>query len=138
MKLTREKCLEVLLASINDSKYLAMFPGTMGAEYSKLGYTATQNRDSKIRNLLEVQSHAVFDLLQGYELPEPKPLTRTQKRAAQKAKIAQEREDMARFEELERAWKEDEPRAQQEVLDNAEKAAQNIFNKNQELRKTRD
>ena len=66
--------------------------------------------------------------------PESKPLTRIQKRAAQKARIAQEKADMQRFIELEQAWKEDEPRAQQEMLDNAEKAAQNIFNKNQKLK----
>lgn len=137
MRLTRERILEALLNSINDSKYLAMFPGSMGAEYSKLGYTATTNSNSKIRQLLEVQSHALADQFSHYELPAPKKLTRVEKRTAQKAKMAQDKADRERFVQLEKDWKEDEPRAHQEMLDNAEKAAQNIFNKNQELKKTR-
>lgn len=142
IKPTREAFLQALLISINDSKYLSMFPGQMGAEYSKLGYTATTNQTSKIRQLLEVQSHALMDLFSNYELPEPRKIGGAERRLLRKAKIAQEKTqektDRERFDELEKAWKEDEPRAQQEILENAEKAAQNIFNKNQELKKTRE
>ena len=141
MKLTKDKILQALLLSINEPKYLNYFPHNLMHHYSTLGYTATTKMDSQIRILLEVQAKALIDQLCEYELPEPKKLGRVEKRAIERAAKA-EREaklkaDQERFTELEQAWKEDKPRADKEMLDNATKAAENIFNKNQELKKTR-
>lgn len=134
MKLTREKILQCLLNTLVESKYLNYFPTKTMQHYSGMGYVATTNPDSNIRILLEVQAHALIDQLGEYEILPPKKLTRVEKRAIEKAKKAQLIEDQKRFNELEKAWKEDEPRAHQEMLDNAQKAAENILAKQKTLK----
>ena len=128
--------------SINESKYIAMFPHNEQHNYTTIGYTATTKMDSSIRRLLEVQANALSEHLSEYELPEPKKLGRIEKRALERstrtAAAIKLKEDQERFANLERAWEDDKPRADKEELDNATKAAQNIFNKNQELKKTRE
>jgi len=141
MRLTRDKILQALLLSLNDSKYLSYFPVHSMHHYSKLGYTAVTSMDSQIRILLEVQASALHDQLGDYIEPRKRKLSQKQllkeKTIAElKAKEAL-KQDKQRFDDLEKSWKEDEPRARQEILDNAEKAAQNIYNKNQELKKTK-
>jgi hypothetical protein len=139
MNLTREKIHQALLLTLNDSSYNTLFPQRVAHHYISMGYTTVTDPDSNIAILFGVLSKFLEMQLGHYrdDPPEPKPLTRTQKRAAEKARVAKEKADRERFDQLEKAWKEDEPRAHQEMLDNAEKAAQNIFNKNQELKKDR-
>ena len=140
MRLTKEKIHKALLLTLNDSSYNTLFPHNVMHHYISMGYKAQSDPDSNIGVLFKVLAQSLEMQFCEYNNnpPEPKPLTRVQKRAAEKARIAQEKADMQRFVELEQAWKEDEPRAHQEMLDNAKKAAQNIFNKNQELKKTRE
>lgn len=140
MKLTKEKIHEALLLTLNDSSYNTLFPQPVMHHYISMGYKAKTDPDSNIGVLFRILAQSLEMQLGQYkdDPPEPKPLTRVQKRAAEKARRAQEQEDMERFNALEQAWKEDEPRAHQEMLDNAEKAAMNIFNKNQSLKDTRE
>ena len=136
-KLTREKLLECLLLSLNESSYLNYFPHEIMHHYSTLGYTAKTNKKSKIFTLLNVLSQTLHLQLADYELKTVKPKKPTKKELKEVARLAHLKleEDKARFESLEQAWKDDKPRADKEMLDNALKAAENIFKKNQELKK---
>lgn len=129
MKLSREKILNSLLLTLTESKYLNNFPHKVMHHYSTMGYTAMTNKESNIRVLLETMATSLAEEFNGYELPEPKKLTRIQRRAIEKERKRKEKEDIERFAQLEQAWQEDKPRAEKELLDNAEKAAQNIFGK---------
>jgi len=130
----------MLLNTLNDSYYQQYFPVYEQNEWSKLGYVARTNIDSKIFHLLDVLSMSLEEQLSGYILPEPpeskEPTEEEIKELEVKAK-EKEKEDIQRYQNLEAGWKADEPRADKEDRENAEKLAQALFDKVQEQKKIR-
>lgn len=158
MKLNQQEIFKALLMCLNESKYLANF--TQNAhDYSILGYTATIKPISNIAVMLDGISKSLEQEFSKYDLVEEKlnpanyvsyeELINSPNGTELVAKFDEERtvynnkklkEDQDRQAQLETSWNSTESRAQDEEdhkkhMDYAERAAKNIFNKNESFKK---